>query len=279
MGKREGDSVVRYRKISVQIWSDKKFRQLTAEAQLLFLFLLTHPHLTSLGCMRGTQAGLRSESKLTPRAFDYAWNDLQGAELVQCDGDNHLIAIPNFIRHNPPANPNAITRYANEYQQLPECDMLVAQIDHAATVVADLDKPFRVRFHKLFVKRFPEICANKELEKELEKEKELVPSAFGFDEFWEAYPNKVAKPVAQKAWDSLRPSSDLQAEMHKALSVQRQWRKWQDKDFIPHPSTYLNQRRWVTVSGDTTAGKPASVSDAVRAKLEAIAAQEAQNAN
>lgn len=66
---------------------------------------------------------------------------------------------------------------------------------------------------------------------------------FGFDEFWQAYPKKVGKAEAQKCWSKIKP--DLQAVL-KALSWQKSQPNW-TKDggqFIPNPSTYLNQGRY-----------------------------------
>ena len=44
----------KYRKVDPKIWNDEKFRELSDSAKLLFLFLLTHPHMTPLGAMRAT---------------------------------------------------------------------------------------------------------------------------------------------------------------------------------------------------------------------------------
>lgn len=68
----------------------------------------------------------------------------------------------------------------------------------------------------------------------------------GFDRFWQAYPRKTAKPQAAKAFARLRPDEPLLSRMLAALALQRQSAQWQrdDGQFIPHPSTWLNGRRW-----------------------------------
>ena len=47
-----------------------------------------------------------------------------------------------------------------------------------------------------------------------------------------------------KAWDKLKPSDELIAQMGRALRRQKAWDEWQRGIGIPHLSTYLNQRRW-----------------------------------
>jgi uncharacterized protein YdaU (DUF1376 family) len=68
----------------------------------------------------------------------------------------------------------------------------------------------------------------------------------GFANFWNPYPRKTAKVQAQKAWAKLNPSEALQKQILEALAAQCKSEQW-TKDggsFIPHASTWLNQRRW-----------------------------------
>jgi hypothetical protein len=68
----------------------------------------------------------------------------------------------------------------------------------------------------------------------------------GFECFWDAYPRKKGKETARAAWAKLAPDETLQAQMLAAIATQRTWPDW-TKDggaFIPHPTTWLNQKRW-----------------------------------
>lgn len=67
-----------------------------------------------------------------------------------------------------------------------------------------------------------------------------------FDEFWKAYPNKTGKDAARTAFAKRKPGKQLLADMLQALEAQKkseQWRK-QGGQFIPLPTTWLNQGRW-----------------------------------
>lgn len=66
----------------------------------------------------------------------------------------------------------------------------------------------------------------------------------GFDTFWEAYPRKVGKPSAGKAFARLKPDDDLQRAMLAALTRHRDAWRGTDQRFIPHPATWLNDERW-----------------------------------
>ena len=78
----------------------------------------------------------------------------------------------------------------------------------------------------------------------------LVPNgidqSISFDTFWEAYPRKTNKAKAESAWKKLKPDENLFDLITKNITARLQVGDWDEdrKDYIPHPSTYLNGRRW-----------------------------------
>jgi len=65
-----------------------------------------------------------------------------------------------------------------------------------------------------------------------------------FDAFWAAYPKKVGKGTAEAAWaNATLPDLDT---ILKAVHKAKQSADWikERGAYIPHPSTWLNQRRW-----------------------------------
>lgn len=67
-----------------------------------------------------------------------------------------------------------------------------------------------------------------------------------FAEFYDAYPRKVGKADARKAFDKLKVDDELLALMLAAIATQKQGEQWRKNggEFIPHPSTWLNGGRW-----------------------------------
>lgn len=78
-------------------------------------------------------------------------------------------------------------------------------------------------------------------ESEAESEKN-----FGqFGAFWAAYPRKVAKQDALKAWKKLRlVNGDFERVMAALESVKRSDWAQRSAEHIPHPATWLNGRRF-----------------------------------
>jgi hypothetical protein len=67
-----------------------------------------------------------------------------------------------------------------------------------------------------------------------------------FAEFWAAYPRRVGKEAARKAFDKRRPGEELLATMLAAIARQVRSPEW-IKDagqYIPHASSWLNGARW-----------------------------------
>lgn len=87
-----------------------------------------------------------------------------------------------------------------------------------------------------------------------------------FDEFWTAYPKKVGKDAAAKAFGKRKPDRELVQAMVQAIRDQKHSEAWkkQDGQFIPNPATWLNDGRWKDGTADTGnwAAKPAWVVEA-----------------
>lgn len=82
-----------------------------------------------------------------------------------------------------------------------------------------------------------------------------------FESFWRMYPNKKAKQNARKAWDKLKVDGRLYTTIMRGLALHIRSRDWikDDGQFVPHPATWLNGRRWedeVEVAAPTVPERP-----------------------
>ena len=67
-----------------------------------------------------------------------------------------------------------------------------------------------------------------------------------FSQFWDFYPRKAGKEAARKAWNNLQPNEELMALIANNIKERidkGEWRK-DNKSYILHASTFLNQKRW-----------------------------------
>jgi hypothetical protein len=79
------------------------------------------------------------------------------------------------------------------------------------------------------------------------KDRPITPSMF--NEFWSRYPKKVDRGKCQTIWERIcrKKSSERPTwgTIIDALEAQKKSERWSDPKFIPHPSTWLNQKRWL----------------------------------
>jgi hypothetical protein len=67
-----------------------------------------------------------------------------------------------------------------------------------------------------------------------------------FEEFWAAYPRKDGKKVARQKWNRLKPDEEMRKKILADIERRKRSPEWlkENGQFIPMPSTYLNQQRW-----------------------------------
>lgn len=91
--------------------------------------------------------------------------------------------------------------------------------------------------------------SKKSQDKDKEEEKDITPHTpqgdRAFDMFWSAYPRKIGKEKARTSFKTAMKKATLET-MLAAIEAQKQSDQWQRDggQYIPHPSTWLNQGRW-----------------------------------
>lgn len=89
-----------------------------------------------------------------------------------------------------------------------------------------------------------EIELDKKLDKELELDKNNMPN---FETFWKAYPKKASKGQAEKTFNKVIKDKETLDLILADLEKRKDYENWQKQDgqFIPYPSTYLNNSGWL----------------------------------
>lgn len=86
----------------------------------------------------------------------------------------------------------------------------------------------------------------REKEREEEKEREIENECYArdaFETFWKAYPRKVGKDAARRAFAKVKVPVETLVAAVEAQKASPQWTK-DNGQFIPNPATWLNQGRW-----------------------------------
>jgi len=193
--------MARYRKIDPRIWNDAKFRTLSDNGKLAFLFLLTHPHMTPLGAMRATMDGLAAELGWTVKAFQKAFAEAFRKAMVKHDPDACFIGLPNFLKYNSPESPNVVKSWAASLDLIPECNLKVELLQEVKGFAEALSKAFG----EALPEGFRKALLNQEQEQEQEQEPEqkqekkttkartapvIIYSEEFLNDIWAVYPKR-----------------------------------------------------------------------------------------
>lgn len=96
---------------------------------------------------------------------------------------------------------------------------------------------------------------NKELNKQITKENKQQDGVLSevetmFLQFWSIYPKKVDKKGSFRAFKNIPKLKEQFPGIIKALEIQKESDQWTKNhgQFIPNPTTYIHQERWLTVS-------------------------------
>ena len=89
-----------------------------------------------------------------------------------------------------------------------------------------------------------------------------------FARFWAAYPRRVGKQDALKAWQKLKPDAELVAQMIATLGWQVNQPQWQKDDgqFVPYPASWLRAGCWDDEPFRPTVKSPAETFSELKAK-------------
>ena len=90
-------------------------------------------------------------------------------------------------------------------------------------------------------KQMPNLQSKSSYDKDKDKDKDN--SASPFESFWAAYPRKVGKQAAKKAFSKVSVPVKTLIDAVNSQKNSEQWRK-DNGQYIPNPATWLNQGRW-----------------------------------
>jgi uncharacterized phage protein (TIGR02220 family) len=169
----------RYRKVTLRMWGDEKFRQLSVprpNGQTLWIYLLTGPHTGPIpGLAVVGEAGLAEALGWPLKAFRAAFSEITAQGMAEADWSARVVFLPKAIDHNPPESPNVVRAWPRYMAEIPEC---LLKFKAAAILKASLEakgkawaEAYEEAWPKASGKASPHPLANQEQEQEQEQEK------------------------------------------------------------------------------------------------------------
>lgn len=120
-----------YTKIEARIWQDQDFKKLSDSSKLLFIYLLTCPHRNMVGLYYMPTFYILNDfvdpSQTVSKGFQDGLkmvvdglSELSENGFIRVDKQSEMIFICNYLKYNPPENPNQVKKMAKVIESLPE---------------------------------------------------------------------------------------------------------------------------------------------------------------
>jgi len=244
------------RTVNTKFWDDPFITKLKPDEKLLFLYLLTNPLTNILGIYEITlrrisyDTGIKSE-----RVETILVENFMVAKKVFWM--KNYIVLPNFLKnqHLNPAMQKGAMRIFDDLPSwlkdsiLDEAPGGYQSLRDAILNINRIGIEYEVEYEdEDESKPFPEETDNSGGSRGVSTNNDLITPGM-FDKFLRMYPRKVGKGEALTKWKTIckrkkheRPSW---ATIRNAIFEQKQTEQWSNKEFIPYPATWLNQRRWL----------------------------------
>lgn len=125
-----------YRKIDPRLWDDERFVELSCVEKLLWLYLLTGPHTTSLPGLWIVGIGeLVDGLRLPAKSLQAGLEKLEAMGRLVLNPRSRLIRIPNAPRYNRPENARVLKAWFKLWSDIPDCQQKYDHLDSLRAAV------------------------------------------------------------------------------------------------------------------------------------------------
>lgn len=232
--------------IDQAFWSDPDIEKCKYGVKLTALWLITNSQTNLLGVCKASEPRFTFETGLDPKALQSTLEALPRAFIRVKDG----IFARNYIRHQFGSGDKLIRN--NFFKTLKSLFLSIKDEELRQIILQEYPE-----FEEALPRASEGLTKPKERIGEVRNGKERngngkVEGVQGepmfstsFEEFWQAYPRRVGKQEAGKAWAKNKCDSKLPLILTtiRKLKISPEWTKDAGK-FIPHPTTWINRGGW-----------------------------------
>ena len=239
-----------YGVVSPRFWIGTTGKELRGNppAQVLALYLMTSPHANMIGVFHCPLIYMAHETGLGMEVASKALQSLIEAKFCTYEESSETVFVHRMaafqIGDHLSEQDKRCKGVEREWNNIPSRQLQQAFFA-IYSVAFHLPKQSR-KARGTEAPSKPPRSQEQEQDQEQDQEPPLSPQGGGFDEFWSAYPKKVGKDDARRAFQKRKPDGELLALMLAAIAAQRESQAWirDGGQYIPNPSTWLNQGRW-----------------------------------
>lgn len=229
--------------VKTNIWSDAWFVALHERAQRLFLYLITNEHTRISGFYQLPMFKIMAQM---------GWDEPETSKWLKALEPkaiyhNGWVAIHNYQRHqNVTNNTKVQMAIEKELAEVPETVLKYKSeiINHKSEGMDTLSIGYKSQENGSTEPKTPVDKKRGKTGNNIKSTSSLYSEEF--ERFWAVYPRKVGKGAAWSAWQKLHPNPQLIERIISVTLIYAQTPQWKKENgqFVPHPTTFLNQRRF-----------------------------------
>lgn len=236
-----------YGKVHTSFWTSSNIRELSEDGRALAIYLLTCPHGTIAGVFRLPDGYACEDLQWDAERVKQTLSELlANGFATRCEATK-WVWVTKHLEWNPPENPNQKKAAAKMAEQVPDScswkDSFIGKYGCFLGIQEDKTEPLANPLPTVPQPVTVTVAVTEAVIND------------GFALFWDAYPKKVAKPAAVKAFKAAKINGHL-PEVLKDIESKSESAEWKKEkgQFIPYPATYLNERRWEDCTTTTSQG-------------------------
>ncbi len=166
----------RYRKIDPRVWTDEKFRRLTADEQRTALYILT-AQANRIGLFSFSPGKASEDLGTLPLTFQKGFTKVCQTLKWEWDSEARVLFLPTWWKYNQPENSNNMIGNLKDLDDLPETPLLERFSMNTAYLSEGLRETFSQTFSKRYPQRYPKRSPSQEQEQEQEQEKRAASTS------------------------------------------------------------------------------------------------------
>ena len=209
--------------LNSRFWEDNYISELDPIEKLLFIYCLTNPRISISGIYEVPLRNIELDTGIAIKVIEKVFEKFQfNVKIAYREGWVCIIKYPKYQNYRSPLIQKAVR---NELAIVPKF-----LLDYFILIGYPI--------HTLFIG-----LKGKGKDKEEDKDKE---DKNNFEKFWTEYPRKISKKKAEQVFLKISPDNELFKKIMSTLETAKRLPQWtkDNGQFIPHPTTWLNQERW-----------------------------------
>lgn len=209
-----------FTKINELVWTDQKFRELSDDGRLLFIYILTCPHRNIIGLYFLPVPYGAFDLKWSTERFGKGLKELFEKGFINYNFNTNIVFIKNFLKYNPLENPNQVKGAIKALDKVPTNGVDTELIEYLESADKPFFKPLIEMLNKRLSKRLEE-GSNKQVDVDVyvDVEEDVYVDADeeeGKDET--AAATKSFKDVINAFDNNIHPIAPMEAEKLKEWS-------------------------------------------------------------